>query len=59
MVILKPGPLKESVFFGDERYKLKYKAAQARLFLRLLPFIIGPLVDTEDDTTNFLLNLST
>lgn len=30
----KPGILKESVFFGDERYKLKYKAVQARLLLR-------------------------
>ena len=30
----KPGILKESVFFGDEKYKLKYKAAQARLLLR-------------------------
>lgn len=44
----KPGPLKESVFQGDERYKLKFKAAQARLFLRLLPFILCSLVNEED-----------
>ena len=29
----KPGPLKDTVFYGDERYKLKYNAAKARLFL--------------------------
>ena len=39
----KPGPLRESVFQGEEKYKLKYKAAQARLFLKLLPFIISSL----------------
>ena len=41
----KPGPLKETVFRGDEGYKLKYNAAQSRLFLRLLPFILSSLVD--------------
>ena len=35
----KPGPMRESVFSGNEAYKLKYKAAQARLFLQLLPFV--------------------
>ena len=44
----KPGPLKESVFSGNECYKLKYNAAQARLFLRLLPFILCSLVDVSD-----------
>ncbi|XP_028418281.1 uncharacterized protein LOC114543534 [Dendronephthya gigantea] len=44
----KPGPLKESVFRGDERYKLKYNAAQARLFLRLIPFILSSLVNEHD-----------
>ena len=34
----KPGLLKDTVFNGDERYKLKKSAAEARLFLRLLPF---------------------
>ena len=53
----KPGPLKDTVFNGDERYKLKKKAAQARLFLRLLPFIIGPLVSTEDQYYSFLMEL--
>ena len=36
----KPGPLRETVFSGTERYKLKYKAAQAKLFLKLLPFYL-------------------
>ncbi len=53
----KPGPLKDTVFNGDERYKLKYSAAQARLFLRLLPFILGPLVDTSDDYYLFIVQL--
>ena len=45
----KPGPLRESVFQGEEVYKLKYKAAQARLFLRLLPFILCNLIPAGDD----------
>jgi hypothetical protein len=53
----KPDPLRGTVFFGDERYKLKYKAAQARMFLRLLPFIIGPLVDSADPYYLFLVEL--
>ena len=40
----RPDPLRESVFQGDERYKLKYNAAQARLFLWLIPFILCSLV---------------
>ena len=44
----KPGPLRESVFSGNEAYKLKYKAAQARLFLRLLPFILCTLRPNDD-----------
>ena len=50
----KPGPLKETVFRGNESYKLKYNAAQSRLFLRLLPFILSSLID-EDDHNNELL----
>ena len=42
----KPGPLKETVFNRKESYKLKYNAAQVRLFLRLLPFYISNHVDT-------------
>ena len=44
----KPDPLRESVFQGDEKYKLKYNAAQARLFLRLIPFILCSLVCEND-----------
>ena len=39
----KPGCLKETVFRGDEGYKLKYNAAQARLFLRLLHCFLQPI----------------
>ena len=49
----KPGPLKESVFRGNEKYKLKNNAAQAMLFLRLLPFIMSSLVD--DGDTHYVL----
>ena len=54
----KPGPLKETVFNGNESYKLKYNAAQARLFLRLVPFYILNHVDAEDEHFLFLMELS-
>ena len=41
----KPSRLRESVFNGSEGYKLKYKAAQARLFLRLVPVISLPTIN--------------
>ena len=44
----KPGPLKETVFNGNEKYKLKYKAAQSRLFLKLLPFFLHHFIDADD-----------
>ena len=53
----RPGPLRETVFYGDERYKLKLKASQARLFLRLLPFFLAPMVDTNDSHFLFLIEL--
>lgn len=53
----KPGPLREAVFSGEERYKLKYNAAQARLFLRILPYILCPMVNTNDDHYTFLVEL--
>ena len=37
------------MFQGEEKHKLKYKAAQARLFLRLLPFILCTLIPGDDD----------
>lgn len=45
----KLGPLRESVFHGEESYKLKYKAVQARLFLRLLPFILCTVIPDDDE----------
>ena len=35
----KPTSLHESVFNGNEKYKLKYNADQARVFLRLVFFL--------------------
>jgi hypothetical protein len=52
----KPGPLRESVFQG-ESYKLKYNASQTRLFLRILPFILGPLIDTSSEYYSFLVEI--
>ena len=57
-VVDKPGSLKETVFNGKESYKLKYNAAQARLFLRLLPFYISSHVDADDEHFLFLMELS-
>ncbi|XP_028415149.1 uncharacterized protein LOC114538196 [Dendronephthya gigantea] len=45
----RPGPLRESVFQGEDGYKLKFKASQTRLFLRLLPFILCSLIPAGDD----------
>ena len=52
----KPGPLRESVFQG-EAYKLKYNASQTRLFLRILPFILGPLIDSNSEYYSFLVEI--
>jgi len=54
----KPEPLKRSVFITGER-KLKYSAENARIFLKVLPFILEHFVDTEDDVFyQFLIELS-
>ena len=53
----KPGPIKDTVFNGKENYKLKYKAAQARTFLRLLPFFLSDSIDPLDEYFLFLLQL--
>ncbi len=53
----KPGSLRDAVFFGEERYKLKYNAAQTRLFLRILPYILSPMIDTSDEHYTFLVEL--
>ena len=54
----KPGPLKETVFNGNEKYKLKYKAAQSRLFLKLLPFFLHHFIDADDKHFVFLMELN-
>lgn len=55
----KPSPLHASVFTSKEAYKLKYNAAQARLFLRMLPFFLNSLIelDIDDGVYMLLVNL--
>ena len=52
----KPAPLRETVFQG-ESYKLKYNASQTRLFLRILPFILGPLIDSSSAYYSFIVEI--
>ena len=51
------GPLHESVLTGDERYKLKHNAAQSKLFLRLLPFLLSNFVDQSTVHYTFLIKI--
>ena len=51
------GPLHESVFKGDERYKLKYNAAQSNLLLRLLPFLLSNSIDQSIVYYTFLIQI--
>jgi len=53
-----PPPLKDTVFTKAEGYKLKYNVAQARLFLRLLPFYLMPFINAHDMLYQFLIDLS-
>lgn len=53
----KPIPLRNSLFNGTERYKLKFEANQARVFLKLFPFIVGPLIDVKDSYYLFVIKL--
>ena len=53
----KPGPLKDTVFVNDN-YKLKYSAAQARIFLRLVPFFLSKLnVEWDNEYYQFVTEL--
>ena len=51
------GPLSETVFYGNERYKLKYNAAQTRLFLRGIPFLLINKVDSGSEYYMFLIEI--
>ena len=53
----KLGPLHGSVFTGDERYKLKYNAAQSKLFLRLLRFLLFNFIDQSTAYCTFLIQI--
>ena len=50
----KPTSLHESVFNGNEKYKLKYNADQTRVFLRLVSFFVLEYLDVNDDYYIFL-----
>lgn len=53
----KPSPLKETVFNVSESYKLKYNAAQARIFLKLLSFFLLHSIDVRNKYFLFLSEL--
>ena len=58
LVILRLGTnLHESVFIGDERYKLKYNTVQSKLFLRLLPCLFSNSVDQSSAYYTFLIQI--
>lgn len=52
----KPEPLKKTVFVTGER-KLKYSAENAKIFIKILPFLLADLVQTADPFYKFLLEL--
>lgn len=53
----RPPLLKESLFNGQEGYKLKQTAEQARIFIRYLPFCIGHFVGHENQHYQLLMQL--
>ncbi|XP_065675853.1 uncharacterized protein LOC136092063 [Hydra vulgaris] len=53
----KPPPLKQCVFNGDKKYKLKYNAYQTQLFLRIFPFLLAPFVRSNDEYYSFIKTL--
>ena len=53
----KPGPIRESVFNGDEVSNLRFGTLQARLFLRLHPFFINAFVYLDSQAYTFLTEL--
>ena len=53
----KPGPIRQSVFQTEEGYKVKYSASQTRLFLRILPFILGSMIDFDSEYYVFLVEV--
>lgn len=53
----RPPPLRETVFNGNEKYKLKLTAEQASIFLRYLPFCIKGYVSSENQFYQLLLQI--
>ena len=51
------GPIHESVFTGNGKCKLKYNAAQLKLSLRLLPFLLSNFVDQSTAYYTFLIQI--
>ena len=53
----RPPPLRDTVFNGDERYKMKQTAEQARIFLKSLPFLLLQYVGHENQVFQLLLQI--
>jgi hypothetical protein len=53
----RPPLLRDSVFNGQERYKLKQTAEQARIFLKYLPFCIRRFVDEDNPHFQLILQM--
>ena len=53
----RPPPLRSTVFGGQEKYKLKHTAAQARSFLKNLPFVLTHYVPCNNEHYKLLLQL--
>ena len=53
----RPLPLRESIFDGNERYKLKQTAEQARLYLKFLPFALSGYVTHDNPLYVLILDI--
>ena len=53
----RPPPLKNAVFNGQEKYKLKQTAKQARIYIKHLPFCLNPFVQCDNLHFQLLLQL--
>lgn len=54
----RPPPLRESAFNGQDTYKMKQTAEQARIFLKNLPFVLMRFIPIEDLYYQLLLQIT-
>ena len=54
----RPGQLKESLFNGNEKYKLKQTAEQSRIFLKYLLFVLKHFVPNDGPHYKLVLQVS-